>query len=72
MITYNSELYIKDRFPNWYQKDWDLTYTMRSTNTYTADQKKRKELLLLNYETQSQLDGLSEVDQRDKAELIGQ
>ena len=71
MITYNSELYIKDRFPNWYQKDWDLTYTMRSTNTYTADQKKRKELLLLNYETQSQLDGLSEVDQRDKAELIG-
>ena len=71
MITYNSELYIKDRFPNWYQKDWDLTYTMRSTNTYTADQKKRKELLLLNYETQSHLDGISEVDQRDKAELIG-
>ncbi len=71
MITYNSELYIKDRFPNWYQKDWDLTYTMRSTNTYTADQKKRKELLLLNYETQPHLDGISEVDQRDKAELIG-
>jgi len=67
MITYNSELYIKDRFPNWYQKDWDLTYTMRSTNTYTTDQKKRKELLLLNYETQSQLDGISEVNQRDKA-----
>tara|TARA_B100001250_G_scaffold278179_1_gene240628 strand:+ start:366 stop:1229 length:864 start_codon:yes stop_codon:yes gene_type:complete len=67
MITYNSELYIKDRFLNWYQKDWDLTYTMRSTNTYTTDQKKRKELLLLNYETQSQLDGISEVDQRDKA-----
>ena len=67
MITYNSELYIKDRFPNWYQKDWDLTYTMRSTDTYTKDQKKRKELLLLNYETQSQLDGISEVNQRDKA-----
>ena len=52
MITYNSELFIKDRFPDWYQKDWDLTYTMRSSGTYTKDQKKRKELLLLNYEQQ--------------------
>ena len=52
MITYNSELFIKNRFPDWYQKDWDLTYTMRSSGTYTKDQKKRKELLLLNYEQQ--------------------
>lgn len=69
MITYNSELFIKDRFPNWYQKDWDLTYTMRSSGTYTKDQKKRKELLLLNYEQQTSLIGLFEDNQRDKAEL---
>jgi len=64
MITYNSDLYVKERFPGWYQQDWDLTYTMRSTGTYTRDQKERKELLLLNYETvQSSLDGLFEDNQ---------
>ena len=62
---------IKDRFPDWYQKDWDLTYTMRSSGTYTKDQKKRKELLLLNYEQQTSLIGLFEDNQRDKAELTG-
>ena len=71
MITYNSELFIKDRFPDWYQKDWDLTYTMRSSGTYTKDQKKRKELLLLNYEQQTSLIGLFEDNQRDKEELTG-
>jgi len=71
MITYNSELFIKDRFPDWYQKDWDLTYTMRSSGTYTEDQKKRKELLLLNYEQQTSPIGLFEDNQRDKAELTG-
>ena len=71
MITYNSELFIKDRFPDWYQKDWYLTYTMRSSGTYTKDQKKRKELLLLNYEQQTSLIGLFEDNQRDKAELTG-
>ena len=71
MITYNSELFIKDRFPDWYQKDWDLTYTMRSSGTYTKDQKKRKELLLLNYEQQTSLIGLFEDNKRDKAELTG-
>ena len=71
MITYNSELFIKDRFPDWYQKDWDLTYTMRSSGTYTKDQKKRKELLLLNYEQQTSLIGLFEDNQRDKTELTG-
>jgi len=49
MITYNSDLFVKERFPEWKQKEWELTYTMRSTGTYTNDQKKRKELLLLNY-----------------------
>lgn len=71
MVTYNSELFIKDRFPDWYQKDWDLTYTMRSSGTYTKDQKKRKELLLLNYEQQTSLIGLFKDNQRDKAELTG-
>ena len=70
MITYNSDLNIKERFPNWYQKDWDLTYTMRSTGNYTANQKKRKELLLLNYEQQASLSGLFEEHQRDKAKPI--
>jgi len=63
MITYNSDIFVKERFPNWYQQDWDLTYTMRSTKKYTAEQKKRKELLLTNYEVSTQLDGLFEVDQ---------
>ena len=71
MINDNSELFIKDRFPDWYQKDWDLTYTMRSSGTYTKDQKKRKELLLLNYEQQTSLIGLFKDNQRDKAELTG-
>lgn len=66
MITYNSDIYVKERFPGWYKKDWDLTYTMRSTGTYTRDQKERKELLLLNYAVRPQLDGLFEDDQRDE------
>ena len=44
---------------------------MRSSGTYTKDQKKRKELLLLNYEQQTSLIGLFEDNQRDKAELTG-
>lgn len=66
MITYNSDIYVKERFPDWYKKDWNLTYTMRSTGTYSQDQKERKELLLLNYAVQPQLDGLFEDDQRDE------
>lgn len=62
MITYNSDIFVKERFPDWKQQDWDLTYTMRSTGTYTNDQKKRKELLLTNYELQSQSVGLLEFD----------
>jgi site-specific DNA-adenine methylase len=63
MITYNSDIFVKDRFPNWYQKDWDLTYTMRSTIAYTKNQKQRKELLLLNYELPISTDGLFEEHQ---------
>lgn len=67
MITYNSDIFVKDRFPSWYQKDWNLTYTMRSNLKYTKDQKKRKELLLLNYEILSQFDGLFEEHQSNKS-----
>lgn len=63
MITYNSDIFVKERFPGWYQKDWDLTYTMRSTGSYTKNQKSRKELLLLNYELPIQPDGLFEEHQ---------
>ena len=63
MITYNSDLFVKERFPKWYQKDWNLTYTMRSTGNYNQNQKSRKELLLLNYELPIQSDGLFEEHQ---------
>jgi DNA adenine methylase len=63
MITYNSDLFVQERFPGWTAQEWDLTYTMRSTTTYTRDQKKRKELLLTNYEqVQPSLDGLLKDD----------
>ena len=63
MITYNSDMFVKERFPEWTAQEWDLTYTMRSTTTYTRDQKKRKELLLTNYEqVQPSLDGLLKDD----------
>lgn len=49
MITYNSCPEVEALYPNWSKLQWDLTYTMRSTGTYGADQDKRKELLLVNY-----------------------
>lgn len=49
LISYNSDQFIKDRFNNWKHKEFDHTYTMRSTNNYMKDQKSRKELLLMNY-----------------------
>lgn len=50
MISYNADNMVKERFPKWKQVEFDLTYTMRSTGEYMQQQKKRKELLLLNYE----------------------
>jgi len=53
MITYNSNEVLKKRFSDYYFNDWDLTYTMRSNKVYTESQKDRKELLITNYERNS-------------------
>ena len=50
MITYNSNEVLRDRFSNFNQMEWDLTYTMRSSKEYVENQKDRKELLIVNYE----------------------
>mgnify|MGYP001163812866 FL=1 len=49
MITYNASKDIEELYPKFSKLKWDLTYTMRSTQSYGADQDKRKELLLVNY-----------------------
>ena len=45
-ISYNSSNLIRDRFKDWTAAEYDHTYTMRSTATYTKAQQKRKELVL--------------------------
>jgi site-specific DNA-adenine methylase len=49
LISYNSDNLIKDAFSHYNVRDYDLTYTMRSTGTYMEDQKDRKELAIRNY-----------------------
>lgn len=49
MVSYNSSQLIRDRFANWSPYEFDHTYTMRSVGDYMADQKDRKELVLINY-----------------------
>ena len=49
MVSYNSDQLVRDRFKNWNAAEFDLTYTMRSVGEYMRDQKKRKELILMNY-----------------------
>jgi len=49
LISYNSDLLIKNAFKDYNISDYDLTYTMRSTGTYMEDQKSRKELAMRNY-----------------------
>ena len=49
MLTYNASKQIEELYPDYSKLKWDLTYTMRSTQSYGADQDKRKELLLVNY-----------------------
>ena len=50
LVSYNSDQLVKDRFKDWKAAEFDLTYTLRSVGEYMRDQKKRKELLLFNYE----------------------
>jgi DNA adenine methylase len=51
IISYNDDESVTNRFPNWRQERFPLSYTMRSNSEkYNADQKERLELLLLNFE----------------------
>jgi DNA adenine methylase len=50
LISYNSTLFVKERFIGWGASTYELTYTMRSIGDYMDDQKDRAELLLFNYE----------------------
>lgn len=50
-ISYNADQSVKDRFPEWNQIEFPLTYTMRSNSAnYRKNQPKRMELLLTNYD----------------------
>tara|TARA_Y100001963_G_scaffold158612_1_gene258867 strand:- start:1073 stop:1936 length:864 start_codon:yes stop_codon:yes gene_type:complete len=49
LVSYNSSQLIRNRFSTWNASEYDHTYTMRSTTTYTKAQKNRKELVLTNY-----------------------
>jgi len=51
MVSYNSDQLVKDRFKDWKASEFDLTYTMRSVGDYMREQKDRKELILMNYES---------------------
>ena len=49
-ISYNSEQSVKDRFPDWNQIEFPLTYTLRADRkNYRNNQVERMELLLTNY-----------------------
>ena len=50
VVSYNSSNLNKRRFADWKAAEYDHTYTMRSTGDYIKEQKKRKELVLTNYE----------------------
>ena len=50
LVSYNSSNLNKRRFADWNAVEYDHTYTMRSTGDYIKEQKKRKELVLTNYE----------------------
>jgi len=49
MITYNSNEVLRELYQDWFQTEWDLTYTMHSGKMYREDEGNRKELLLTNY-----------------------
>ena len=58
LISYNSNQLVRDRFKKWRAGEFDLTYTMRSVGKYMREQKERKELLLMNYETEKTVENL--------------
>ena len=54
MITYNADQKVQDRFPNWRQIVWDLKYSMcTNSKNYLEQEKERKELLLMNYDEET-------------------
>jgi len=53
LITYDSNPELVELWKSWYPEKWDLTYTMHSSKKYRADEHKRKELLLSNYEREA-------------------
>ena len=65
LISYNSNQLVKDRFKKWRAGEFDLTYTMRSVGEYMREQKERKELLLMNYETEETVENLGEGVRRE-------
>ena len=54
-ITYNSNETLRDAYREWNQKEWDLTYTMHSGQKYREDEHNRKELLIWNYDVQTEM-----------------
>jgi len=49
-VSYNNDDWVKDRFPNWGQITFPLTYSMNAqSKNYMKAQASRKELLLTNY-----------------------
>lgn len=49
-VSYNADQSVKDRFPDWNQKEFPLTYSMNNNSVnYRKNQKERLELLLTNY-----------------------
>lgn len=49
MITYNHNSHWMNQFLNWRLVGWDLNYSVLSTKSYRSNQKRRQELLMLNY-----------------------
>ena len=63
-ISYNSSNLIRDRFKDWTAAEYDHTYTMRSTATYTKAQQKRKELVLWKSS------GMTPIGEKNRSHII--
>ena len=60
MVTYDSNPELIDLWKEWRPQSWNLTYTMSSSKTYRANQHKRQELLLTNYDREAHVATLLE------------